>query len=156
MTAPLPVEGAPSGDDPTQITLDFLARWGVSFDAMCASFHDVMAPGCPWEQRPMAITHGPDQAVRFLRLARRTLGLATIVVETPHIARVGNVVLTERIDHLLRADGTIIASATVAGVFEFDDGHLVRWREHFDAAGFAGQIVGRAVRRRRYVPDARG
>jgi limonene-1,2-epoxide hydrolase len=100
----------------------------------------------------MVVTRGPRAAVRFLRFARRCLGLEIIVVEVPHIAQVGNVVLTERIDHLLRRNGTIVASAAVAGTFEFDnDGRLVAWREYFNVVGFAGQIARNMISRRRRV-----
>ncbi|WP_304438698.1 limonene-1,2-epoxide hydrolase family protein, partial [Caulobacter sp. CCH5-E12] len=47
--------------------------------------------------------------------------------------RQGNVVLTERVDRLLAADGREIGAFSIAGVFELDDdGRLVRWRDYTD------------------------
>lgn len=136
---PLPV-------DHVQLTQEFFARWAVSFEEMCASFRDVFGPACVWDQRPMARTNGPDEALRFLRLARRGLGLATIDVRMLGLAAAGNTVHTERIDHLRRADGGVIASAPVAGVLTFADGELVHWREYFDPAGLAVHAVGSGLR----------
>jgi limonene-1,2-epoxide hydrolase len=132
-----------------EIAIEFFGRWAVSFDEFCASFEDVMAPVCRWEQRPMLVTNTRSQALRFLRVSRRMLGLTTVDVELRYLTSVGNVVLTERIDHLLRADGTLIASAPVAGVLEFDGRHVVAWREYFNLLGFARQLPRNALVRRR-------
>jgi limonene-1,2-epoxide hydrolase len=134
--------------DVEHIATEFFRRWAVSFDELCASFDDVLAPVCRWEQRPMLVTNTRSQALRFLRISRRALGLATIEVDLRYLASVGDVVLTERIDHLLRNDGTVITSAPVAGVLEFEGRQVVAWREHFNAIGFAGQIPRNMLLRR--------
>jgi limonene-1,2-epoxide hydrolase len=139
---------AQSRPEVEQIAIEFFRRWAVSFDELCASFEDVMAPVCRWEQRPMLVTNTRSQALRFLRVSRRVLRLATVEVELPYVTSVGNVVLTERIDHLLRNDGTLIASAPVAGVLEFDGRRVVAWREYFNAIGFAGQLPRNTLVRR--------
>jgi limonene-1,2-epoxide hydrolase len=126
-------------------TLEFFARWAVSFDEMCASFREHFGAGCVWDQRPMIKTTGPDHAVLFLRVARRTMGLATIEVEVESLAVDGDTVHTARIDHLRRADGSLIASAPVAGVLTFDGGRIVHWREYFDSAAFAAQVLRTSV-----------
>jgi limonene-1,2-epoxide hydrolase len=129
----------------TERTASFFTRWSESYEQMCASFHDVFGAECVWDQRPLARTTGPDAAVRFLNLAHRTMGLATIDVEMLSIAAARDVVHTERIDHLRRANGRLIVAAPVAGVLTFRDGRLVHWREYFDAATFAGHTLGTAV-----------
>lgn len=126
-------------------TTEFFARWAVSYDEMCASFRDLFGPACVWDQRPMARTTGPDEALRFLRLSHRALGLATIDVTVLGLAVHGDVVHTERVDQLRRADGGLIVSAPVAGVLTFRDGELVHWREYFDAAGLGVRAVGSVV-----------
>jgi len=138
-------------EDVEHLAAEFFHRWSVSFEEMCAAFEDVMAPHCRWEQKPMMVTNTRANAVRFLRVSRRLLGLATIEVEIPYMCAVGNVVMTERVDHLLRHDGTVIASAPIAGILEFDGTQLVAWREHFNAIGFASQMPRRAIRRRRRI-----
>jgi limonene-1,2-epoxide hydrolase len=119
--------------------VEFFSAWGTSFDGMCDAFRANLADQCVWDQRPVARTTGIVPALRFLKVSRAALGLATVDVEMRHVAAVGNVVHTERIDELRRADGSLIAAAPVAGVLEFEGGRIVRWREYFDAVGFVRQ-----------------
>jgi limonene-1,2-epoxide hydrolase len=128
-----------------QLAVEFFAQWGTSFEGMCEAFRASFAEDCLWEQRPLAVTTGPDEALRFLRIARTALGLATVDVELLRVAGDGQVVHTERIDYLRRADGTLIAAAPVAGVLEFDGERIVRWREYFDAVGFVRQAGTRGL-----------
>jgi limonene-1,2-epoxide hydrolase len=126
-------------------TVAFFESWGQSFDAMTAAFRDNFAAECLWEQRPLSVTTGPDDAVRFLRRAKVGMGLATVEVEIRHITSSDNVVFTERLDHLRRADGGLIVTAPVAGVLEWDNGLITAWREYFDAASFAGRAIPRLI-----------
>jgi limonene-1,2-epoxide hydrolase len=123
-------------------TLDFFARWEKSFDELCDSFRGNFADDCVWDQRPIPRLKGPDQAVRFLKLSRASLRLATIAVEVERIAEDGDVVLCSRVDRLRRADESLIVAAPVAGVLEFENGKIVRWREYFDAGGLVAQALG--------------
>jgi limonene-1,2-epoxide hydrolase len=110
----------------------FFASWGASFDSMCEGFGIELDPECDWDQRPMWRTHSRDSALSFLRLARRTLSLDTIDVDLLSVAVVGEVVHTQRIDHLRRRDGSLIVSAPVAGVLTYRGDRVVHWKEYFD------------------------
>jgi limonene-1,2-epoxide hydrolase len=131
-----------------ELAVAFFARWGESFDETRAAFEETLAPRCLWEQRPIAVTRTREDAIRFLERARRRLGMETIEVEMLNVASTGDTVMTERVDHLRRADGRLIASAPVAGILEFRDGRIAAWREHFDATGFGVQLVRNIVKRR--------
>jgi limonene-1,2-epoxide hydrolase len=120
--------------------LEFFARWGGSFDAFAASF-ELLAEDCVWDQRPIPQLVGPRAAVRFLMLARRTLGVETCDVEIVRVASEGSVVHVERVDRLRRADGSLIVAAPVAGVLTFSGGQLIHWREYFDSAEFVAQAL---------------
>jgi limonene-1,2-epoxide hydrolase len=110
----------------------FFASWGTSFEGMCEGFATEFDPGCDWDQRPMWRTHSLESALSFLRLARRTLRLDTIDVELLSIAVTGDVVHTQRIDHVRRRDGSLIVSAPVAGVLTYRGDRVVAWKEYFD------------------------
>lgn len=120
--------------------IEFFNSWSDSFEAACDSFA-VLAEECVWDQRPIPRLVGPKQAVRFLRLTRATLGLATIDVEILRIASEDEVVHVQRVDRLRRADGSLIAAAPVAGVLEFRGGQVISWREYFDSAEFVVQAL---------------
>ncbi|MCK9248131.1 MAG: nuclear transport factor 2 family protein [Solirubrobacteraceae bacterium] len=117
---------------PLEVVERFVARWGVSFDEMLRAFTDTIAPGARWDQRPMAVTHGQDEAVALLRRMRDRMGLATIDVDTVRAAVAGDVVHTERVDHLRRDDGTLIVSVRIAGVMVVEGGRITDWAEYFD------------------------
>ncbi|HEY1967410.1 MAG TPA: limonene-1,2-epoxide hydrolase family protein [Pseudonocardia sp.] len=127
--------------EPGDLVREFFASWAGSFDAMCAAFRARFGPDCDWDQRPMVRTTGPEAAVRFLERTRALGGLDTIGVDLLSLAVTGNTVHTERVDHLRRADGSLIASAPVAGVLTLRDDRIVRWREYFDPTGLAFQAL---------------
>ena len=124
-----------------QQVIDFFDEWGKSLDAMCDSFIAILADDCVWDQRPIPRLKGPRAAVRFLKVAHMSLAMQTIDVQILQIASAGDVVHVERIDRLLRADGSLIASAPVAGVLEFNGDRVARWREYFDAGGLVTQTL---------------
>jgi limonene-1,2-epoxide hydrolase len=127
-------------DTGKQVT-EFFARWGVSHEEMLAAFREEFGPDTVWDQRPIPRITGPDRAVKFLSLCRQTMGLVTIDVEILKLAVDGDTVLTERIDTLRRADGSVIASVTLAGILTYRDGQLVYWREYFDAGTFVAKTI---------------
>jgi limonene-1,2-epoxide hydrolase len=124
----------------------FFASWGTSFDSMCEGFGIELDERCDWDQRPMWRTQSRDSAITFLRLARRTLGLDTVDVELLSVAVSGNVVHTHRIDHLRRRDGSLIASAPVAGVLTYQGDRVVHWKEFFDPITFTGHATWSTLR----------
>lgn len=62
-------------------------------------------------------------------------------VEVIHMMAEGPIVMTERIDHLTRADGTT-ASLQLMGVIEVHDGLVAAWRDYFDLSQFTSQMLG--------------
>lgn len=89
----------------------------------------------------MAITRGPDQALRLMRRAKAGMGLETADVEMVSLVTSGEIVHTERVDHSRRADGSLLVSLLVAGVMRWDKGKLVAWREYFDLTSMVGWAV---------------
>ncbi len=114
-------------------TREFFATWDESFDATLAAFAGLLAEDARWEQSALPTTTSRDEALNLMRGFQAQLGLDTIGVDLLHIAEAGDVVLTERVDHLRNADGEVIASFPVCGVLEFNaDGQVSAWRETFD------------------------
>ena len=60
-------------------------------------------------------------------------------VRSSHLAAAGDVVLTERIDHIGSGDASF--PVPVMGVFEVRDGKIARWRDYFDT-GLLGKMMG--------------
>ncbi|UFH57745.1 nuclear transport factor 2 family protein (plasmid) [Spirosoma sp. KNUC1025] len=58
--------------------------------------------------------------------------------EIVHLAAVGNVVLNERIDNFMHANGTIL-TVPVMGTLTIEEGAITVWRDYFDSASAAQQ-----------------
>jgi limonene-1,2-epoxide hydrolase len=119
--------------DHRETTERFFAAWSESTEALLDAFDRTLADDARWEQSALPTTTTKAEAIALLRGFREQLGLATIDVELVHVAAADGVVLTERIDHLRRDDGSLIASFPVMGALEFDAaGRIGAWREVFD------------------------
>lgn len=121
---------------PIETVRTFLDRWAVPGELEQA-FRDTFTPATVWENVGMAVTTGAEEAIALNRSIEGQYGLATIRVDMLAIAEAegpdgGCRVLTERIDHLLRADGSVIMSARCMGVFEVSDGRITAWRDFFE------------------------
>jgi limonene-1,2-epoxide hydrolase len=125
----------------------FFERWAVSFEETCAAFEDTMAEDCVWDQKPMALTTGPQGALRFLRRARSTMGLERIEVELISIVAAAGIVHTQRVDRLYARSGALLAAAAVAGVLHLRDGRITQWKEYFDAGSFVADTLRQGLRR---------
>ena len=69
------------------------------------------------------------------------LGMADKVwFDTLHLVADGNIVMTERIDHLVMGDKDI--GLPVMGTFEVRDGKIAAWRDYFDMNQFTSQMGG--------------
>lgn len=58
--------------------------------------------------------------------------------EVRNMASDGDVVLTERVDHIETGDGSV--ALPVAGVFEVEDGKIVAWRDYFDMGTYLEEM----------------
>lgn len=122
----------PSASD---IVVRFLERWAEP-GGLDAAFRDAFTPETVWENVGMATTVGAEEAIALNRSFEDQFGMATIRVDNLAVAevRAGEVdkVLTERIDHILDAEGKTIMSARCMGVFEVAGGKIVAWRDFFE------------------------
>jgi limonene-1,2-epoxide hydrolase len=129
----------------TERMLDFLEKWSVDFDTLCAAFHEYFTPDCIWENAGCPTVHGPEDAIEtILRPCRESaLAMETMAVTVRHIGEGDGVVFTERIDDLVRADGSVVLSVPVTGVTEFaEDGRIRHWREYADPTALLAFLGG--------------
>jgi limonene-1,2-epoxide hydrolase len=116
-----------------EIVRSFMASWRKGNDEMIESFRATLAPDVVWENSGMPAIRSCDEAIGLLADQEHGLGVAAVDVEMVHIAEIGNVVLTERVDTLRRADGTAITAVSLVGILELNEaGQITAWREYFD------------------------
>jgi limonene-1,2-epoxide hydrolase len=110
---------------------DFLAKQGVSFDAMYQACADTFADDFVWIQSGIPDIKGRDAALAFMKQFG-AMGIATVKIDVHHIASKGDIVFTERTDHMKRPDGSVAMSLPVTGVLTVQKGKIVRWADYYD------------------------
>jgi limonene-1,2-epoxide hydrolase len=128
--------------------LKFFDEWDTDFETMCQSFWKYFAPNAVWWNTPrFPQVTGVEEAVeKILRPSNESaLAMDRIRVDTLNITQVDNLVYNERIDHIIRKDGSVALSIPIAGVIEFDDnGQVVEWRDYCDTTDLVAAMTGGA------------
>ena len=123
---------------PTEIVTAFLSAWEKP-SGFADALRDYFTAGTVWENVGMSKTTGPEEAMGVFAGFGSDSGMLTMRVDTLAIAATGDKVLTERVDHVLGADGKPVMSIPVMGAFEVKDGKITAWRDYFDTAAFQQQ-----------------
>jgi limonene-1,2-epoxide hydrolase len=89
-----------------------------------------------WWNAPWQAIVGRDAIREALR--RGAERMTALPWEVRHIAAIGDVVLTERIDHFIAGETRI--SVPCMGTFELRDGKIAAWRDYWDLAQFERQL----------------
>jgi limonene-1,2-epoxide hydrolase len=118
----------------TQLVEDFVALWEKP-QGLDRAVQEYFTPGTVWVNEGLTETTGIDAALEVNRMFSEKLGVHTIRVDMLAIAEAGGKVLTERIDHMIDADGKVLMSAPVMGIFEIEGGKITAWRDYFDSKG---------------------
>lgn len=111
----------------------FINLWPEGDPDRLAGF---FAEDAVYHNMPMEPIHG-RQAIRdtlagFFGMVDR------IEFETLHLLADGPLVMTERVDRFISAQGTI--ALPVMGIFEVDNGLIRAWRDYFDLQQFTSQM----------------
>jgi limonene-1,2-epoxide hydrolase len=106
--------------------------WTDSIPAVQEAIRKHFTDDCRWEQVGVPTTIGPEEAARFMATVAE-MGYSGATVEYRNVAAVGDVVFTERVDWMVRTDGSRVGPMPVVGVTEFRDGKISAWREYFDS-----------------------
>ena len=113
---------------PEEIVRAELAAWGrLNIEEIMGYF----TSDAVWDNVPLGPASGDNQIRKLSEefLARTRSFDAEIL----NLATAGNVVLTERVDHL-DFDGRNV-DARVMGAFEIEGDKIVAWRDYFDMSG---------------------
>lgn len=119
---------------PIETVTAFLTRFSEGKEGLYDSVRNMFTPKTVWENVGLAVTTGPEEAIDLAKQFEQRMGIASVAIELKAIAATGNTVLTERIDHLLAADGSEVEGSAVMGTFEVENGKIVAWRDYFDTA----------------------
>ena len=118
----------------TETVKAFCVQFSKSKFGMHEAIRAYFTPTTVWENVGLVVTTGIDEALGVLAQFNHAMGIDAIDIEMLAIVADGDRVLTERIDHLLRADGSEVWDPRVMGIFEIEDGRIRAWRDYFDSA----------------------
>ena len=115
---------------PEDVVRAEMAAWGrLDVEEILSHF----TPDAVWDNVPIGAAVGIDE---IRGAVERWVGQTTSFdAEMVNLAVAGNVVLTERVDHIVIGGQTI--HARVMGAFEIEGDKIRAWRDYFDMAGHA-------------------
>jgi limonene-1,2-epoxide hydrolase len=118
----------------------FIKAWPTADPAPLGSFFDEDAV---YHNIPLEPVIGRSAIVATIAQFMSMGG--QVDVDIIHIVAEDPIVMTERVDHFTRDDGTTI-SLPVMGVIEVHGGLIAAWRDYFDLSQFTSQTLGEADR----------
>ena len=103
---------AATNEDVIRAVLD---SWGEGIEAAQAATRTHFAEDCRWEQTGLPTTTGGEEAAQLLG-TMPAMGFSSIAVDYRNVLAVGDVVCTERVDWMVRPDGSRVGPLPVVGV----------------------------------------
>lgn len=115
-----------------QLALDFFHAMGPTLESFERNFADRLAVDAVWESVGLPVRQGRAACIDYLHDLHARTGMEYCTIELVNLAGAGDVVLSERIDTMCRADGTPIMSFRIMGAIEVRDGRIARYTDYFD------------------------
>jgi limonene-1,2-epoxide hydrolase len=123
--------------DNEQFARDFFAAMGPTLEDFKRNYRERMAEDVVWETVGLPAHRGRDACLAYLDNLHARTGMTYCTIDVLNLASVHDVVLTERVDSMYRADGTKIMEFRLMGVIELVDGLIVRYTDYLDTAPLA-------------------
>jgi limonene-1,2-epoxide hydrolase len=123
-----------------QFVRDFFAAMGPTLEDFKRNYRVRMAEDVAWETVGLPAHRGRDACVAYLDDLHARTGMEYCTIDVRHIATAGDVVLTERVDTMYRADGAKIMEFRLMGAIELRDGLIVRYTDYLDTAPIAADL----------------
>ncbi|MGV3511932.1 MAG: limonene-1,2-epoxide hydrolase family protein [Novosphingobium sp.] len=120
---------------PIETVETFCAMWAQP-GGFAASMQEFFTEQTEYENVGMTHTIGIEQGLGLVAGFENGMGIARIKVDMLAIAANGDTVFTERVDHMVNTAGETFVSLRLMGIFELQDGKIVKWRDYFDTAPF--------------------
>lgn len=123
--------GAEPQTDAEKAVVAFLDGWGPgAWPHMRDCYDQWMTDDVSWENTGSPPTKGKQAAMEFLTKLNDTLEMDYCTAELRNISSRGNIVLTERIDRVHLADGTVAIEIPIMGSFTVENGKIARYADY--------------------------
>jgi|GEM_PF-531092 len=125
----------PAADHVAGLARAFFAGMGPTFEDFVRTFETMLSEEVVWESVGFDRHDGKAECLAYLDTLRATTGFEYCTIGVQHLAVDGDVVLTERLDTMFRADGTVIMDFRVAGALQFRGDKVIRYTDYLDTHG---------------------
>ena len=116
-------------DENIRIVEQFLERSSRSLQAGLDAFDEFFVAETVWENVGVSLSTGPEEAKQTIE--NFPFHYETMTVDMLFIVAKGPVVFTERVDYFHSASGETVMTVRVCGIFEIENGRIVRFRDYF-------------------------
>ena len=129
--------------DVERVVRDFFDAWET--DGFVPAFERFMHPDAVWQNAGFPDAVGRTAYMALLDKYNDFSGMPRARVQLKNLAVSGNVVLTERVDHLFNHEGASTHPAAIMGTFVVENGLITRYSDYFDPRPFFDMIERRAA-----------
>lgn len=119
-------------DQNAELVREFFDAMGPTLADFKRNYRERMADDVVWESVGFPAHEGKDACIAYLDDLHARTGMEYCTVDMLHLVAAGDVVLSERVDTMHRADGSEIMSFRIMGTIELRDGKITRYSDYFD------------------------
>jgi limonene-1,2-epoxide hydrolase len=123
---------------PIDVLKAFIGGMSGDYDQMAVTFNRYFTAESVWENVGVVTARGIQESIDCMR-TMEDHGVTRLKIEVLAMAADGDTVLVERVDHMLKADGSEFGAFRVVGVFDVQNDKVLGWRDYFDTAGMLSQ-----------------
>ena len=125
--------GVSPANESEKLVVDFFAGMGPTLADFKRNYRERLAPDAVWESVGFPTHVGIDACLSYLDELFEKTGMEYCNVNILNLATAGKVVLTERIDGMYRADGSLIMDFRLMGAIEVHTGRITRYTDYLDS-----------------------
>lgn len=120
-----------------KLVLRLFEGMGPTIEDFKKTYRELLTDDVEWESVGGTPHLGLENAVHHLDELKTETGLEYCEIDVINIASTDSTVLTERIDKMFRADGSLIHPFRIMGIFVIRDGKIARYTDYYDSLGTA-------------------
>ncbi len=122
-----------------QLVLDLFDGMGPDIESFKVHLPHLLTGDVVWEIVGWDNPQGINDCLAYVDTAHRDRH-DEVQDQRDHLASAGDVVLTERVDEMLREDGSLVMSFRVMGALEVRGDKIVRYTDYLDTMGTAAKL----------------
>lgn len=120
-------------NDQERVVYEFLHAMGPTAADMRAAYEKYLADDCVWENSGFPPCEGKKAILEFLDALLNVTGFVRVEPKFRHLASKGDMVLSERVDDMVKADGSLWLRFPIMGTMRVGpDGLIHEWRDYFN------------------------